>query len=102
MIDRSIIELDAHVAAPKFYLLGCKVRAIGSDDVVGDAIMVYNARYEVYHRSGFSRFDRFGFYLLSEFIHHAQHIFFLMASSFKGSDHIKPPGRKRPSDGDCL
>ena len=25
-----------------------------------------------------------------------------MASSFKGSDHIKPPDRKRPSDGDCL
>ena len=25
-----------------------------------------------------------------------------MASSFKGSDHIKPPDHKRPSDGDCL
>ena len=28
--------------------------------------------------------------------------FFLMASSFKGSDHIKPPDRKGPSYGDCL
>ena len=25
-----------------------------------------------------------------------------MASSFKGSDHIKPPDREGPSDGDCL
>ena len=25
-----------------------------------------------------------------------------MASSFKGSDHIKPPDRKGPSNGDCL
>ena len=28
--------------------------------------------------------------------------FFLMASPFKGSHHIKPPDRKGPSDGDCL
>ena len=25
-----------------------------------------------------------------------------MGSPFKGSDHIKPPDRKGPSDGDCL
>ena len=72
VIDRSIIELDAHVAAPKFYLVGCKVRAVVSDDAVGDAITVYNPGYEVYHRSGFSRFDRFGFYSFGEFIHHDQ------------------------------
>ena len=28
--------------------------------------------------------------------------FFLMASPFEGSDHIKPPDRKGPSNGDCL
>src|SRR3954464_11023731 len=27
--------------------------------------------------------------------------FFLMASPFEGSDHIKPPDRKGPSNGDC-
>ena len=35
VIDRSVIELDAHVAAPKFYLVGCKVRAVIGDDAVG-------------------------------------------------------------------
>ena len=55
MIDISIVELDAHIAAPEFHLIGCKIRAIVSDDTVGDAIKVYNQRYEVYHRSGFSR-----------------------------------------------
>ena len=52
--------------------------------------------------SGFGRFNWFGFYPLGEFVHHDQQIFFLMASSFKGSDHIQSPDRKRPSDGDCL
>ena len=41
MIDRGIIELDAHFAAPEFYLAGREVRAIISDDVVGDAVSVY-------------------------------------------------------------
>ena len=36
----------------------------------GDAITVYDPGYEVYHRSGFGRFDRFGFYPFGEFIHH--------------------------------
>ena len=42
VIDGSIIELDAHVFAPEFYLVGRKVRAVISDDAVGDAVMVYN------------------------------------------------------------
>ena len=72
MIDRSIIELNAHVAAPKFHLVGCKVRAIVSDDAVGDAITVYNPGYEVYHWSGFGRFNWFGLYPFGEFIYHDQ------------------------------
>ena len=39
----SIIELDAHVFAPEFYLVGRKVRAIISDDdAVGDAVMMHD------------------------------------------------------------
>ena len=72
VIDGSIIELDAHVFAPEFYLIGRKVRAIISDDVVGDAITVYNPGYEVYHRSGFGRLSRLGFYPFGELIHHDQ------------------------------
>ena len=72
VIDKSIIELDAHVAAPEFYLVGREVRAIVSDDAMGDAITVYNPGYEVYHWSGFGRFNRFGFYPFGEFIHHDQ------------------------------
>ena len=37
VIDGGIIELNAHVAAPSFYLVGCKVRAVIGDDAVGDA-----------------------------------------------------------------
>ena len=51
---------------------------------------------------GVTRFDWFGLYPLSEFIHNDQQMLSLMASSFKGSDHIESPDRKRPSDGDCL
>ena len=72
VIDRSIIELNAHVAAPKFYHVGCKVRAIIGDDAVGNAITVYNPGYKVYHWSGFGRFNWFGFYPFGEFIHHDQ------------------------------
>ena len=102
MIDGGIIELNAHVAAPEFYLVGREVRAVVSDDSVGDAITVYNPRYEVYHRSGFGRFNRFGFYSFGEFVHHDQQLFFLMASPFKRPNHIQPPDHEGPSYGDCL
>ena len=72
MIDGSIIELDAHVFALEFYLVGREVRAVISDDAVGDAITMYNPRYEVYHRSGFGRLNRLGFYLFGELIQHDQ------------------------------
>ena len=55
VIDGSIIDLDAHVFVPEFYLVGHKVRVVISDDVVRDAVMVYNPGYKVYHRSGFGR-----------------------------------------------
>ena len=72
VIDGSIIELDAHVFAPEFYLVGRKVRAVIRDDAVGDAIMVYNPRYAVYHWSRFGYFNRLGLYPFGEFIHHDQ------------------------------
>ena len=72
MRDGGIIELNAHVAAPSFYLVGCKVRAVIGDDVVGDAVTVYNPGYEVYPRSGLGRFNCFGFYPFGEFIYHDQ------------------------------
>ena len=59
-------------------------------------------KYEIYYRPRLGRFDWFGLYPLSEFIHHDQQILFLMASSFKGSDHIEPPDREGPSYGDRL
>ena len=72
VIDGSIIELDAHVFAPEFYLVGRKVHAVISDDAVGDAVTVYNPGYEIYHRSGFGCFNRFSLYLFGEFIHYDQ------------------------------
>ena len=102
MIDGSIIELDAHVFALEFYLVGREVRAIISDDAVGDAVTVYNPGNEIYHRSGFGCFHRFSLYPFGEFIHHDQYVFFLMGSPFKESNHVKPPDRKGPCNGDCL
>ena len=55
-----------------FYLVGRKVCAIIRDDAVGDAVTVYDPGYEVYHWSGFGRFNWFGFYPFGEFIHHDQ------------------------------
>ena len=72
VIDGSIIELDAHVFAPEFYLIGRKVRAVIGDDAVGDAITVYDPGYKVYHRSGFGHFNRLGFYPFGELIHYDQ------------------------------
>ena len=72
VIDGGIIELDAHVFAPEFYLVGHKVRAVIRDDAVGDAVTVYNPGYKVYHRSGFGRLNRLGFYPFGELIHHDQ------------------------------
>ena len=70
VIDESIIELDAHVFAPEFYLDSREVRAVISDDAVEDAVTVYNPGYKVYHRSGFGRLNKLGFYSFGELIHH--------------------------------
>ena len=72
MVDGGVIELNTHVFAPDFDLFGCEVGAVISDDTVGDAITVYNPSYEVYHWSGFSRFNWFGFYPFGELVHHDQ------------------------------
>ena len=72
VLDGSIIKLDAHVFALEFYLVGRKVHAVIRDDVVGVAITVYNPGYKVYHRSGFVRLNRLGFYPFGELIHHDQ------------------------------
>ena len=72
VIDGSIIELDAHVFAPEFYLIGRKICAVIGDDVVGDAITVYDPGYKVYHRSGFGRLNKLSFYPFGELIHHDQ------------------------------
>src|SRR3954468_8958737 len=100
MIDRSIIELNAHVFAPQLYFFRGEVCAVIGDNAVGDTVTVYDPGHEVYYRSGFGRLDRRGFYPFGEFIHHDQQVFFLVGSAFKGSHHIEPPDRKRPSDGD--
>ena len=55
-----------------FYFVGCEVRAVVGDDAVWDTINVHDTGYEVYHRSGFGRFNGFGFYPFGEFIHHDQ------------------------------
>ena len=48
MIEGGIIELNAHVATPSFYLVSCEVRGVIGDDAVGDTITVYYPGYEVY------------------------------------------------------
>ena len=102
MIDGGIIELNAQISTPVFHLISCEIRTVIGDDAVGDAVMVYDPGYKVYHRSRFDRFNWFGFYLFGEFMHHDQQVFLLMDSSFKGSDHIEPPDREVASYGDCL
>ena len=71
-----------------FHLIGCEIGAVIGDDVVWNSITVHNTGYEVNYQAGLSRFDRFSLYPLSEFVHHNQQILFLMASPFKGSDHV--------------
>ena len=72
MVDGSIVELNAHFAAPSFHFIGCEIGAIISDDVVGDAVSVYDPGYEVYYWSGFGCFDWFGLYPFGELVHHDQ------------------------------
>ena len=72
MIYRGVIELDAQFSAPGFHFVGCEIGAVIGDDAVWNTIMVYNTGYEFYHRPGLGRFNWFGLYALSEFIHHDQ------------------------------
>ena len=76
MIYRGVIELNAQIDTPGFHLIGSEIGAVISDDAVRNTITVHNTGYEVYHWSGFGRFNWFGLYPLSEFIHHDQQVFF--------------------------
>ena len=58
MVDGGVIEFNTQISTPGFYLVGCEVGVVVSDDVVWDTIMVHNIGYEVYHRAGLSRLDR--------------------------------------------
>ena len=72
MVGRSVVELNAHFAAPSFHFIGYEIGAIISDDAVRDNVSVYDPGYEVYDWSGFGRFDWFGFYPFGELVHHDQ------------------------------
>ena len=72
MIDGGVIELDAQISALGFHFVSCEVGAVISDDVVWNSITVYDPGYEVYHWSGFGRFNWFSFYPFSELVHHDQ------------------------------
>ena len=76
MVDGGVIEFNTQISSPGFYLVGCEIGAVVSDDVLWDTIMVHNIGYAVYHRAELNRFDRFSLYPLSEFVHHNQQIFF--------------------------
>ena len=102
MVYGWIVEFNAQLSALGFHLSSYEVRAIISDDTVRDTITVDCAGYKIDHSSGLSCFVWFVFYPFSEFIHHDQQILSLMASSFKGFNHIESPDHKSPSDGDCL
>ena len=39
-----------------FYLIGCEVRVVVSNNVVPDTVTVYDTGYKVYHWSGFGHF----------------------------------------------
>ena len=101
MVYRCIVEFIAQLSALGFHLISCKLGSIISDDTMRDTITVDYAGYKVNHWPCLSWFYRFGLYSLSEFIYHYQQVFLFVASPFKGSNHIKPPDREGPSNGDC-
>ena len=72
MIYRGVIELNAQISAPGFHFVGCEIGAVISDDAVRNTITVYDGGYKVYYRPELGRFNWFGLYPLSEFIHHDQ------------------------------
>ena len=76
MVYGGVIEFNTHISAPGFYLVSCEIGAVVGDDAVRNTITVHNTGYKVYHWPGFYRFNWFGLYPLSEFIHHDQQIFF--------------------------
>ena len=63
---------------------------------------MYNPGYEVYHCPDSAVFTGLASIHLVNLSTMTNKYFFLMASPFKGSDHIQPPDCKGPSDSDCL
>ena len=94
MLDGGVIELNAQISTPGFHLISCKIGAVIGDDAVWNTIMVHHAGYEVYYWPRLSRFDRFGLYPLSEFIHHNQLIFLLVATPLRGPTMSSPQTTK--------
>ena len=102
VIDRGVIELNAHLAAPSFHLIGCEIGAIIGDDDVGDTIVVHNPDMKSITGPDSAVLTSLASIHLVNLSTMTNRYFFLVASSFKGSDHIEPPDHKGPSYGDCL
>ena len=98
VIDRSIIELDAHVAAPQFYLVGCKVRAVVGDDAVGNPEAAHETLDELDCGASWDSADGFHFCPLGEFVDGDVEVAVTSRRSREWAQDIQPPNRERPRE----
>ena len=100
MVDGSVIKFNAHFSATNFHLLAVKFEPLS-------VMMLWGTPYRCTtpDMKSITGLDSVVFTGLAS-IHlvnlstMTNKYFFLMASPFKGSDHVQPPDRKRPSNGD--
>ena len=102
MVDGGVIEFNAKISTPGFHLVGYEIRVVIGDDAVWDTIMVYDTGYKSITGPASVVLTGLASIHLVNLSTMTNIYFFLMASPFKGSDHVKPPNSKRPSNGDCL
>ena len=94
VIYGGVIELDAEVSTPILYLIGYEVRAVVSNNVVQDTIMVYDIAYKIYHRSGFSCFYWFGLFHLVNLSTMTSKYFFLWLPPLRSPTMSSPQTAK--------
>ena len=102
MIDGSIVELDTHVFAPEFYLVGREVRAVVSDDAVRHAVPSSDVGDECYGSRPVQLLDWLCFDPLCEFVHGDKQMCQAATGCLERAHHVQSPDGKGPGDGDGL
>ena len=98
----SPIDVDVVFIAELKELLSSELRAVVRDDGVRDPKAMDDVKEEQHGLLEHDHGDQSSLYPLCKLVYGDKQVRIALGCSLEGSDHIEPPDRERPRDGDHL